>query len=172
MLKKKNSVRAKQKEVSYFSHWRQRSMFSLRFTVLQKWFPLKVKDTSFVKLQTNKTVFTDLLMAAQRHRDTFTAPIPFTYHHDTESKSKLSRLASETKAKTSEQKAAILTKPSSENWVCLQSRKGLLISCNLVCWKSRDSRCIKITYGITNNNKKIQETLKGKERNNIHRSVN
>lgn len=133
MLQKKNSVWAKQKELSYFSHCRQRNMFSLHSTVLQKCFPLDIEDTSFVKLPINKTVFTDLLMAAQRHRDTFTAPIPFNYHHDTESKSTLPRAASEAKAKTSEQKAAILTKPSNEKWVCLQSRKGLLISCNLVC---------------------------------------
>lgn len=87
-------------------------MFSLGFTVLQKWVPLEVKDTSFVKLPTNKTVFTDLLMAAQGHRDAFTAPVPFTYHHHADSKSKVPRLASEAKAQASEQRAAILMKPS------------------------------------------------------------
>lgn len=115
------------------------------------------RNCEIVKLPINKTVFTDLLMASQRHRDIFTAPIPFTYHHGAASKPKLPRLASEAKAKTSEQRAAILMKPSHENWVRLQSRNGLLISCNLVCWKSMDSRLIKITYGITNNNKKFKK---------------
>jgi len=143
VLKETNSVGAKQNKIPYFSHCRHRSIFSLRFTMLQEWLPLEVKDTSSVKLLINSTAFTDLPMAAQRHRDTFTAPISFTYDHDTESKSKLLRLASEAKAGTSKQRAAILKKPSNEIRVCLQSRKGLLMSCILVCWKSMDSRCIK-----------------------------
>lgn len=57
----------------------QTKEYVLCFTLLHKWL-LEVKDTSSVKLPINKTVFTDIQMAAQRHRVTFAAPTPFTSH--------------------------------------------------------------------------------------------
>lgn len=85
VLKKKNIIWAKQKEVSYFSHYK-----GVCFTVLLKWLSAEVKDSSFVKLPINLTVFRDLLNgSAKAQRHAFSAPIPFTYHHNTVSKSKL-----------------------------------------------------------------------------------
>lgn len=61
----------------------QTKEYVLCFTLLQKWL-LEVKDTSFVKLPINKTVFTGVQMAAQRHGVAFAAPTPFTYHRNEE----------------------------------------------------------------------------------------
>lgn len=61
----------------------QTKEYVLCFTLLQKWL-LEVKDTSFVKLPINKTVFTSVQMAAQRHGVAFAAPAPFTYHRNEE----------------------------------------------------------------------------------------
>lgn len=143
VLKKKNTVWAKQKETPYFSHCRQGNMFSLHFTVLQKWVSLAVKDSGFVKLPINKTVFTGLPMAAQGDRDTFIAPIPITHHLSPRCREQIQVTTAGHWGKSKDIRAKSSHPDNTFPWVCLRSRKGLLISCNLVCWQSTDSRCKK-----------------------------
>lgn len=75
------------------------------FHLAQKWL-LEVRDNSFVKLPINKTVFTDVQMAAQRHRATFAAPTPSPITA-MKGKHKLPQAATEAEAKTPQQRATL-----------------------------------------------------------------
>lgn len=59
-----------------------------------------------MKLPINKTVFTDVQMAAQSHRATFAAPTPSPIT-EMKGKYKLPQAATETEAKTSQQRATL-----------------------------------------------------------------